>query len=77
MNHISEYERWLNCTNIDERNKAELFTIHGNTDEIYSRFYTTLNFGTAGLRGLMGAGTNRMNIYTIRQASFGFCKFIN
>ena len=76
MDHISEYERWLACNDLDERIKAELITIHNNADEIYSRFYTTLNFGTAGLRGLMGAGTNRMNIYTVRQASYGFGKFI-
>lgn len=76
MNHISEYERWLCCSDLDERIKAELITIHNNSDEIYSRFYTTLNFGTAGLRGLMGAGCNRMNIYTVRQASYGLGKFI-
>ncbi len=76
MNHLQEYDRWLSCHQLDERNKAELISIHNNQDEIYSRFYTTLNFGTAGLRGLMGAGTNRMNIYTVRQASYGFGKYI-
>ena len=76
MKHVSEYERWLACCDLDERIKAELITIHGDEDEIYSRFYTTLNFGTAGLRGLMGAGTNRMNIYTVRQASYGMGRYI-
>ena len=76
MNHNTEYDRWLSYPSLDERIKAELISIHNNKDEIYSRFYTTLNFGTAGLRGLMGAGTNRMNIYTVRQASYGFGKYI-
>ena len=69
MDYIKEYERWLSFAGLDERNKAELISIHGNDEEIFSRFYASLNFGTAGLRGLMGAGTNRMNIYTVRQAS--------
>lgn len=76
MDHIKEYERWLSCQSIDERVKADLISIHGNEEEILSRFHTTLNFGTGGLRGLMGAGTNRMNIYTVRQASYGFGKYI-
>lgn len=77
MDHLKEYERWLSFSDLDERNKAELISIHGNDEEIFSRFYTSLNFGTAGLRGLMGAGTNRMNIYTVRQASYGFGKYIS
>ncbi|MBS5725269.1 MAG: phospho-sugar mutase, partial [Clostridiales bacterium] len=64
MDYMKEYERWLSFAGLDERNKAELISMHGNDEEIFSRFYTSLNFGTAGLRGLMGAGTNRMNIYT-------------
>ena len=76
MEHLNEYNRWLSCKDIDERSKAELFAIADKPDEIYSRFYTTLNFGTAGLRGLMGVGTNRMNVYTVRQASYGFGKYI-
>jgi len=76
MNHIDEYERWLLSSNIDERVKAELISIRDNKDEVFSRFYTTLNFGTAGLRGLMGAGTNRLNIYTIRSASLALGRYI-
>lgn len=77
MSHFKEYNRWCNCAELDADLKAELIEIQENPDEIYSRFYTTLNFGTAGLRGLMGVGTNRMNIYTVRQASYGFGKFIS
>lgn len=76
MDYLKEYERWLSCPELDARDKAELISIRGNNDEIFSRFYTSLNFGTAGLRGLMGTGTNRMNIYTVRQASYGFGKYI-
>ena len=76
MDYMKEYERWLSFAGLDERNKAELISMHGNDEEIFSRFYTSLNFGTAGLRGRMGAGTNRMNIYTVRQASYGFGKYI-
>ena len=76
MEHYKEYERWLNSPDIDERVKADLIAIHSKDDEILSRFYTSLNFGTGGLRGLMGAGTNRMNIYTVRQATYGFGKYI-
>lgn len=77
MDYLKEYERWMAFAGLDERIKAELISIHDNDDEIFSRFYTSLNFGTAGLRGLMGAGTNRMNIYTVRQASYGFGKYIS
>lgn len=77
MDHLKEYERWMAFAGLDERIKAELISIHNNDDEIFSRFYTSLNFGTAGLRGIMGAGTNRMNIYTVRQASYGFGKYIS
>lgn len=77
MKYIKEYERWISSHDIDERVKAELISIHGNDEEILSRFCATLNFGTGGLRGLMGAGTNRMNIYTVRQATYGFGKYIS
>lgn len=76
MSYKDEFERWLSCVDLDERLKAELILIRNNDDEIFSRFYTSLDFGTAGLRGLMGAGTNRMNIYTVRQATFGLGKYI-
>ena len=70
MDHNREYNKWLLKHDLDERVKADLIAIRSDDDEIFSRFYTYLNFGTGGLRGLMGAGTNRMNIYTIRQDLF-------
>ena len=76
MDYNKEYERWLGCYELDGRLKADLIAIHGNEDEIQSRFACDLTFGTAGLRGLMGAGTNRMNIYTVRRASKGFGNYI-
>lgn len=56
--------------------KEELVSIRGNEDEIRDRFYRTLSFGTGGLRGVIGAGTNRMNIYTVRQATQGLANYI-
>ncbi len=76
MKYMKEYERWLSYYELDGRLKADLIAIHGNDDEIKSRFACDLAFGTAGLRGLMGAGTNRMNIYTVRRASCGFGNYI-
>lgn len=76
MDYMSEYERWLSYYELDGRLKADLIAIHGNDEEIQSRFACDLAFGTAGLRGLMGAGTNRMNIYTVRRASRGFGNYI-
>jgi len=76
MEYMQEYERWLSYYELDGRLKADLIAIHGNEDEIKSRFACDLTFGTAGLRGLMGAGTNRMNIYTVRRASQGFGNYI-
>ncbi len=76
MEYMKEYERWLSYYELDGRLKADLIAVHGNDDEIKSRFACDLTFGTAGLRGLMGAGTNRMNIYTVRRASRGFGNYI-
>jgi phosphoglucomutase len=76
MNYMAEYERWLSYYELDGRLKAELIAVHGNEDEIQSRFGCDLVFGTGGLRGIMGAGTNRMNIYTVRRASRGFGNYI-
>lgn len=58
----------------DEETKAELKAIANDDGEIKERFYKDLEFGTAGLRGVIGAGTNRMNIYTVRKATPGACK---
>ena len=76
MRHLEQYNRWLQFNELDSRLKADLITAHGNDDEIQSRFGCDLAFGTAGLRGVMGAGTNRMNIYTVRRASKGFGNYI-
>ena len=76
MSYLQEYERWLSYSELDGRIKADLIAVHGNDDEIRSRFACDLVFGTGGLRGIMGAGTNRMNIYTVRRASRGFGNYI-
>ena len=74
MDFSKEYQRWL--TDSYEDTKAELRAIEGDKAEIEDRFYRTLEFGTAGLRGVIGAGTNRMNIYTVRQATQGLANYI-
>ena len=76
MNYIELYNYWLNSTNIDEGNKAELEAIKGNYNEIKERFFKELEFGTGGLRGVIGAGINRINRYTIRKATQGYAEYI-
>ncbi|TVX97167.1 phospho-sugar mutase [Cohnella terricola] len=76
VNPQSQYERWLNDPSIDEQTKKELREIAGQTGEIEDRFYRELEFGTGGLRGVMGAGTNRMNRYVIGKATQGFANFL-
>lgn len=75
MNYKEQYERWMQCASLEPSLKAELLSM----DEVQKEdaFYTNLEFGTAGMRGIIGAGTNRMNIYTIRKANVGFAKYIN
>ncbi len=70
------YNEWLENAVEDKDLKAELESIKNNEDEIYDRFYTALKFGTAGLRGIIGAGTNRMNIYVVRQATQGLAHYV-
>ena len=70
------YESWLANPYFDEETTAELESIKGNEKEIEDRFYRSLEFGTGGLRGVRGAGTNRMNIYTVRQATQGLANYI-
>ncbi|MBW7455244.1 phospho-sugar mutase, partial [Paenibacillus sepulcri] len=65
------YEAWLNDPAIDSATKEELAGIAGNDKEIEDRFYRDLEFGTGGLRGVMGAGTNRLNAYTVGKATQG------
>ena len=76
MDYKSIYEQWCTDPYFDEATKAELAAIAGDEKEIEDRFYRTLEFGTAGLRGVIGAGTNRMNIYTVRQATQGLANYI-
>ncbi len=70
------YEFWLEDSYFDQDTKAELQSIAENDQEIEERFYRDLEFGTGGLRGIIGAGTNRMNIYTVRKATQGLANFI-
>ena len=76
MSCMIEYQRWLANTSLDAELRSELQSIKGNIGEIRSRFDTMLEFGTAGLRGIMGAGLNRMNIYTVRHATQGLANLI-
>lgn len=71
------YNEWLKKANADPDLIAELSSIKGNDDEILDRFYRSLEFGTAGLRGVIGAGTNRMNVYTVGRATQGLSDFLN
>ena len=71
------YESWLNNPGLDEGIRKELEAISGDEKEIEERFYRELEFGTAGLRGILGAGTNRMNIYTVAKATQGLADYIN
>lgn len=71
------YNEWLEKATVDPDLKAELESIKGNDDEILDRFYRSLEFGTAGLRGVIGAGTNRMNIYTVGRATQGLADYLN
>ena len=64
MDYRQEYDKWCNDPYFDDQTREELKAIAGDDKEIEDRFYRTLEFGTAGLRGVIGAGTNRMNIYT-------------
>ena len=76
MNYKDQYEEWLSNPYFDEKTKAELQGIADDENEIKERFYKELEFGTAGLRGIIGAGTNRMNIYTVRKATQGLANYI-
>ena len=73
---MTEYERWLQQPLDDQDLTEELQSIQGQEDEINDRFYRELEFGTAGLRGVIGAGTNRMNVYTVRKATQGLSNYL-
>ena len=76
MQYREKYESWLNGSCFDEQTKAELKAIENDENEIKERFYKDLEFGTGGLRGIIGAGTNRMNIYTVGKATQGHADYI-
>ena len=74
--YMQKYNNWINDSVIDEEAKKELKAIAGNDEEIKERFYKDLEFGTAGLRGIIGMGTNRMNKYTVTKATQGLANYI-
>ena len=76
MSYQEEFNFWLNDPYFDEDTKNELLSIKNDEKEIEDRFYKELEFGTGGLRGVIGAGTNRMNIYTVRKATQGLANYI-
>lgn len=77
MDYRDIYSEWLSNPYFSQETKEELKSIENDEKEIKERFYTDLEFGTAGLRGVIGAGTNRMNIYTVRRATQGLANYIN
>ena len=76
MDYKNNYDMWLNSPYFDEQTKNELLSIKDDEKEIQDRFYKNLEFGTGGLRGIIGAGTNRINIYTVRRATLGVLNYI-
>ena len=76
MNYLEEYKKWCEGEEFDENTKKELIAIKNNQEEIQDRFYKELEFGTAGLRGIIGAGINRMNKYTVGKATQGLANYI-
>ena len=76
MSYRETYNNWVENCYFDEKTREELRNLKGNEKEIEDRFYKNLEFGTAGLRGVIAAGTNRINIYTVRRATFGLANYI-
>ena len=76
MSYLEKYNEWLNDPAIDEETKKELRSIKDDESEIQDRFYKDLEFGTAGLRGVIGNGSNRMNKYTVTKATQGLANYI-
>ena len=74
MDYKEVYEQWIANPYFDEATKEKLKSIAEDENEIKERFYMDLEFGTAGLRGIIGAGTNRMNIYVVQKSNTGACK---
>lgn len=76
MNYLEKYQQWIADQYFDDATRNELANLEGNDTEIEDRFYKDLEFGTGGLRGVLGAGSNRMNIYTVRKATQGLANYI-
>ena len=76
MGYRETFEEWLNDDYFDAKTKEELLAIRNDEAEVEDRFYRDLEFGTGGLRGVIGAGTNRMNLYTVRKATQGLANYI-
>ena len=76
MDYLKRYQEWLESDEIDEETKEELRKIKNDETEIKDSFYKDLEFGTAGLRGIVGVGTNRMNKYTVGKATQGLANYI-
>lgn len=72
----TDYERWISCSLLSEEEKQELSGISADEKEVEERFYRELEFGTAGMRGILGIGKNRMNIYNVRRAAQGVAKYV-
>ena len=75
--YLEKYARWMNCPNLDREIHDELKGIADSHDEIKERFYQNIQFGTGGFRGIIGAGTDRMNVYTVRKATQGLAQAIH
>ena len=76
MDYLKEYKKWCESDEFDQATKEELLKIKDDEKEIEDRFYKELEFGTAGLRGVIGAGTNRMNKYIVGKATQGLANYI-
>lgn len=76
MSYRDDFNFWLEDSYFDQKTKEELLAIRNDDKEVEDRFYKELEFGTGGLRGVIGAGTNRMNIYTVRKATQGLANYI-
>lgn len=77
MNYMENFKKWIDSEIINEESRKELLAIQHDDAEIKERFYKSLEFGTGGIRGIIGAGSNRINIYTVRKATQGLANFIN
>lgn len=77
MDYLKKYNQWIENNYFDEDTRNELKELEGNDEEIKDRFYKDLEFGTGGLRGILGAGSNRINLYTVRKATQGLANYIN